>query len=158
MKSVVDFTLFDKVFYYVGSLISISLGVGKIIHYFSNRPRIKINSKLRISHYSSEGFKLIYDRIVDNLGKETSGKLCISVNMLTYDLGEYVKLENHKPLQFLGTIKVSSLLESDLLEQGLSIPAQVFFRDANGKKHAKQTIGLLKDGGSSQMGTRTTLW
>ncbi len=148
-----DYSIIERIFYSIGSLIAIILGVTKLKR-LSEPPNIKLRiSNLWIDNkkknkYDQDLLPLEYSIDVLNTGRDLVGELILKIGSTeTYQLSGIINLRKNVPQKFEGVEEITPL-GINIKEIETPFKAKIFFLDIGGKIHAlhETTVGIQATG------------
>lgn len=156
----VNYTLLERTFFLVGSILSVILTCYKIKEYF-DRPKIQISphlfiTKEDINEFGQERAYINYKIEIVNSGKDVPGRFIVSKGIITYFSSDYFKLGRNCTRKFEGKFTISPLgINIKKLERPITL--EIFFQDNHKRKYEYPKITLDGVGSMSYRSTRKTL-
>jgi hypothetical protein len=156
----VNWSIVERIFYTVGSLVALILGGIQIKNYFEPpkvklRPYFFFDKKIK-NKYGQDVIPLEYECDLLNTGRDLVGELILKIDPAeVHNLSGIINLRKNIPYKSTGTEKIIPM-GINIKEIKTPFKAKVFFQDIKGRKHAIHKI-TLGEGGAGWSHTKHSL-
>lgn len=143
----VDFSIIERIFYAIGSLIAITLGIAKLIQLLEF-PKIKLRINdlwikgRKKNKYNQDLLPLEYDFDILNTGKDLVGELILKIGSAEiHNISGVINLRKNKPHKCEGIEEITPM-GINIKEIETPFKAKIFFADMKGKIYAFHEVTL----------------
>ncbi|MFW9877458.1 MAG: hypothetical protein ACFFG0_30600 [Candidatus Thorarchaeota archaeon] len=156
----VDFLTAERIFYAIGSLIALILGIIKLKRYWEP-PKVRLRpffffSEKKKNKYGQDLIPLEYECDLLNTGRDLVGEVILKIGSTeTHPLGGIINLRKNIPYRTEGIEEITPM-GINIKEIKTPFKARVFFQDMKGRKYAIHEI-TLGEGGAGWSHTKHSL-